>query len=267
MRCSERYAETWLRQHFSGSISLSRERLLRAHLPTCASCRVRYARHMLLAELDPCSKGPKDRLGAALGLTVSNQPRRAYLSSAFRVVAAASIMTALLVTIYRARLHREVQEFAARGPAAVSVGSPELLAYRVRDSERPVPLVDSMLDDDRLAFAYVNPEGTRRLMIFGVDEHRHVYWYFPGWLDPAETPRALTIQRETHAIELPEAIRHSLDGQELIIVGLFTDEDLSVRDVEQMVLSSSASPPAVLPRLGPGEQRQIRVSVRQVQKR
>ena len=49
--------------------------------------------------------------------------------------------------------------------------------------------------------------GKRYLMIFGIDEHRHVYWYYPAWANPAEDPLVDPDRDHAgHCIELNEAI-------------------------------------------------------------
>src|ERR1700677_1638964 len=54
-------------RHFSGTISVAEEHALRAHLLECDACRAYYARHRLLAQLDPVAMSSEQRLGRALG--------------------------------------------------------------------------------------------------------------------------------------------------------------------------------------------------------
>ena len=53
--------------------------------------------------------------------------------------------------------------------------------------------------------------------------------------------------------ELPEAIRHDLDGERLTLYAEFVNEDIDVRTVEERVASSAAGAPLHLP--GASEQR------------
>ena len=49
-------------RHFAGRISTAAERTLREHLPACSACERYYARHLVLAELDPKAAGRQSRL-------------------------------------------------------------------------------------------------------------------------------------------------------------------------------------------------------------
>jgi hypothetical protein len=71
--------------------------------------------------------------------------------------------------------------------------------------------------------------------VYGVDEHRHVYWYYPAWSNPSDDPHAIAVDPGVALRELPEAIRHEIDGHELTIHAVFLDHDTSVRQVERWV--------------------------------
>jgi hypothetical protein len=88
---------------------------------------------------------------------------------------------------------------------------------------------------DELAFAYANPGGYEKLMVFAVDEHRHVYWYQPEWSNQADDPHALSITPGADVREIPSAVSHSFDGGALTLFAVFTNEDLTVRGVERLV--------------------------------
>ncbi len=65
MSCPER-AKVDL--HFERRISVDDERAMREHLPSCAECKKRYERQLLLEKLDPAAAGPGARLARGLGL-------------------------------------------------------------------------------------------------------------------------------------------------------------------------------------------------------
>ncbi len=239
MRCSFPAGRALVDAHFSGTISPARERDLRQHLPDCPECRGYYDRHLLLASLDPRAPGARERLAAGLGVDVSR--RRATLT---HCVVAVGALAALFLAIAPLRTMRS-DDFAARGPA-VATSEPKLLVYRLGQQPLPQSLGTTMRATDELAFAYSNPGGYKKLMIFGVDEHRHVYWYHPEWSDAAADPHAIEISADTAVHEIPAAITHALDGTELQIFAVFTNEDLSVRGVEQLI-EQSKSPADALP--------------------
>lgn len=216
-------------RHFAGRISPRGERALREHLPACEACRRRYERHLLLAELDPQALGSEERLGRGLGLRPGR--RGLALGPVLTLAAAGAACAALLWFALPGRLPGG---FTARGgrPDGAEV---ELLVYRVQAGRPPQPVAEAIGPQDELAFAYRNPGGLGRLLVFGVDEHGHVYWYHPAWTDPQASPLAVPIARGAEPRELPEAVSHALDGAELRLFGVFTDRPVGVREVEEHV--------------------------------
>jgi hypothetical protein len=166
----------------------------------------------------------QDRLGGALGLRARALHRR-------RVYAALAVAAAAaLVAIVSRPIAPPTEEFQARGSPSAPLA---VEAYRVAPHGEPQPLGEVLHTNDELAFAYNNATGAKYLFIVGVDEHGHVYWYHPAWLDPAESPTAVPIAPGRH--ELPEAVSHSLDGSELTLYGVFSDGPLNVRQVERKI--------------------------------
>jgi hypothetical protein len=78
-------------------------------------------------------------------------------------------------------------------------------------------------------------------MLLGVDEHGAVYWYYPAWTDPSATPSALPISTSGGLVELPDAIRHPLRDKQLRLLSIFTNQPLTVRQVEERLSSVGAS--------------------------
>jgi hypothetical protein len=217
--------------HFRGTIGPLAERAMRDHLPACVACRDHYDRHLWLMPLDPCALPAEDRLARGLGLPAPRHTSRGWRLAGLG--AAVGLAVAAFVVLGPSGRDRN-DGFLARGGA--SSGRAELLVYRVAGSAaRPRPAGDVMTPRDELAFAYRNPIGKRRLMVFGVDEHHHVYWYHPAWLRAAENPPGIAISSAPGAHELPDAVTQTLDGEELSIHALFSDQALTVRDVEQAV--------------------------------
>jgi hypothetical protein len=217
--------------HFAGTISPRGERSLRDHLPTCAACRGYYERHLVLASLDPRSLRPEDRMAIGLGFS----PRRV-ADRAWTTIGAAAAAAAIALAVLPGRAPAE---FTARG--APSPASPSFFAYRIGPDARLNAQGSTIRANDDLAFAYANPGGVRRLLVYGVDEHRHVYWYYPAWSDPTDDPHAIGLDRSETLRELPEAIRHGIDGVRLTIHAVFLDEDVSVREVERWLADPRTS--------------------------
>ncbi len=216
-------------RHFAGRIAPEEERRLREHLAGCAACREQYQRHLTLARLDPAALSPRERLAVGLGLAPAPRSLTRPLWATLGAAAAA-----LLVFILWPRVGPGPESgFSARG------GAPEeaarLFAYRIVPGGPPAPLDKTMRAGDELAFAYQNQAGFRRLLVFGIDAARRVVWYHPAWSDAQADPGAVPILASAGVHELPEAVRHDLAPGPLVLIGLFLNQDLSVREAERVL--------------------------------
>jgi hypothetical protein len=232
MKCKLPGGPSLIDAHFAGSITPARERDLRSHLPACETCRDYYERHLLLSALDPQAKKSHERLGSGLGITPAPRPSKV-APFAMALCAAA----ALLLAVVPLRNNRS-DEFFARGSA--SAADPKLLSYRIEHGQVPKTLGQVMRGVDELAFAYANPGAYEKLMVFAVDEHRHIYWYHPEWSNQADDPHAITIAPGAEVREIPAAVSHTFDGRDLTLFAIFSNDDLSVRQIEHMVQKSKS---------------------------
>jgi hypothetical protein len=216
-----------MREHFALRISSDAEHSLRQHLQSCPECSAWYERHLFVATLDPNAASAEQRL--ATGLGISGKRRKPALAWSLQMGFATALVALCALLLYT----RRPADFATRGatePAKLA----QVLIYRVLPPGATA-IGSSMHKTDELAFAYVNPAGFKKLLIFGVDEHHHVYWYHPAWSSQSQTPRAISIAAGPELRELPEAVAHDLDGKNLKIHAVFTNSDVSVRDVERML--------------------------------
>lgn len=212
-------------RHFAGTIGPAAERQMREHLGACPDCQAYYERHLLLARLDPKALGAKDRLARGLGVSL---PRPNWWAGGALVLAAAA--AALLVVL--APQARTDDGFTARGAGAAALPPVELQVFQVADGKAE-PVKDRVADGGELAFSYENRIGRARLLVFAVDEARQVYWFFPAWQDRAQDPEAIAIERSEAPRELKEAVTHRYQGDRLTLRAVFTDEAVTVREVER----------------------------------
>jgi hypothetical protein len=223
--------------HFSRRLSTDGEKAMREHMPGCASCRERYERYLLLERLDPGSGGAKTRIASGLGF---GPERPKLLQLAAPAFAAVAVAAALVLFVGR-RSGNDDADFVARGGDAEVDESTSVYVYTARDRDGGAARAAATLrPNDDLAFEYENRTGKSWLMIFGVDEHRHVYWYYPAWMDPADDPSSIAIHRTTRREPLPDAVRQVMDGAELDVRAVFSDAPLSVKTVEREI---GAAPP------------------------
>jgi hypothetical protein len=234
-RCA---AEWRVTRHFEGRLAPVEERELRAHLPGCAACRTRYQRHLRLEALDPAALGPKARIGRGLGVLGEGDTRRVVQAIVGGLALAAAVLLVVLGAHRRGHAAGDStgsSAFASRG--GTDATACRFVVYRASSGGEPERAGDSIARSDELAFSYENGGEATYLLIFAVDEHRHVFWYHPAWSDAAEDPASIRIQTTPGSHALHEAIRHELDGEELEIHALFTREPLTVRAVERRLAS------------------------------
>ena len=228
-------------EHFAGRASPAREAELRAHLPTCAECRRRYERHLVLASLDPRAPSAETRLAAGLGLPSRARRQSRWAWATFAVTAAAAV--ALWWPSGAGRVG------AGGEPVARGVGNPPaLLVYDVAGAGI-ARVSDRIRRGDELAFGYTNPGGLRYLLVFGTDEHGHVYWFHPAWPVGAPPPAAVEARPGLGPYELPEAVRHDFDGHTLRVTAVLSDERLGVDAVERGGRALPAPAPSSSPRV------------------
>lgn len=246
-------------RHFARELDPAGERAMREHLPTCAQCRARYEKQLLLERLDPDAAGPQARIASGLGIGGARPALRAATPFMGALALAAAIAFLVMRPAGPGSGARLDTGFAARGGADSGAAdeSSYVIVYRGATDAGPSRAGASVRQGDELSFGYGNPSNKRYLMVYGVDEHRHVFWYYPAWSDPAEDPRSIPITAGPHS--LPDAIKHDLDGKQLEIHALFTDVPLAVKTVERQI---SGAPLGETPGFGPASiDRTIRFEV------
>jgi hypothetical protein len=219
---------THVDRHFAGTISPDAERAMREHLPTCDVCRDRYRRQLLLARLDPHPLPAEERIARGLGLR-STGGAAMPLGGLTLLAAAAAVLVAVHVQPHA------TGGFASRGQVGAPAPVSRVLAFEVRPGMPAVPAGGVLRIGDELVFAYENGAAKRRLAIFGVDEHGHVYWFHPAWTRESDDPVAVPIETDDRRHELPEAVLHRFDGRHLEIRSVFVDEPVSVRQIEGLL--------------------------------
>ena len=221
-------------RHFAGRISPGAESEMRAHLADCGTCRAVYDRHLLLSRLDPISLPAEQRLARGLGFA----PRaRAGLLALLTLTLAPVAAGIIIVVSFHAPRGDQAARSDVAGPAprgAATTAAPAFWAYRIDRAGPPKLAEPSILPRDELAFAYANPGGLRYLMIFGRDEHRHVYWFYPAWPAGQPAPAAIRAEVGPGPHELADAIGHAYDGRRLDLFAVFGSEPTGVTAIEEI---------------------------------
>jgi hypothetical protein len=219
--------------HFTVGLRADREARLRAHLPTCPSCRAAYEAYQIAERLDPAAVPARERLARSLGFAADarGRARLSGWTGASLATVGAAILLLLVVGPFTSARSKPV----ARGGRVDGTGALEVAAFRIHGGSQSTRIEHRVSADDELAFAYRNEVAKPFLMIFAVDGDGRVLWYHPAWTNPADNPQALPITTQVGFKELPEAIRQSLRGPRLVLYSLFMDQPLDVRTVEARI--------------------------------
>jgi hypothetical protein len=221
-------------RHFVERLGPTAERELRVHLGTCADCRDRYQRQLLLAALSPRVASAQARLKRGIAFS-GGSPRPGWLFAAGTAMAAAALL-------FYAR--PQPAGFVARGGQLAAV-SPELQLFRVGADGKPERVRGVLSRKDEVGFAYRNPRGAKYLLVFAADEHGRLYWYHPAWTDEATDPTAIAIAGGEDMHELPTVTTQDFSGQRLRFAAVFLDHPLSVKAVEAMARRDAPAPPQI----------------------
>jgi hypothetical protein len=242
--CADRRLQRLIDRHFAARITPPEESALRAHLPACRPCRDRYARRMLHEQLVRGRSRMAERLAVGLGVgPAPTAPAPKPLPARRSWMLAAAAAAACVALVVEGRSGRAPEgEFGARGPGAERPG-PTLEIYRVAANGSTEVTGGWMSARGELAFAYRNPTGFARLMVFGVDDRGDIYWFHPAWTEASQDPGAVAVAAGEGPFELPEAIHHDVRGGRLRVVALFTNADVSVRAVEDGWRRARPDPP------------------------
>jgi len=218
-------------RHFAGRVSVSEESAMRAHLAACPACTAFYERQLLFARLDPAGLPAERRIARGLGLPKRPRPGWAARLVAAAVVPVAAAAVAVVWLHGRPNGEETVGDAvpASRGGAAAA---PAFWAYRLDRGTGPHLATAAIMSHDELAFAYANPGALEYLLIFGRDEHRHVYWFHPGWAKGQPAPIAIRATSGPGPHELPDAIGHPYDGRRLDLFAVFAATPIAVTTVE-----------------------------------
>jgi hypothetical protein len=218
--------------HFAGKNSVDEEAEMRRHLSSgCADCRFRYTRQAMLAKTQPDAPTAQDRLARSLGF--GPPPRR--WTGLWAMAAASGMAVILLIFMIFPRTDEEDDGFQARGVAGAELPEAELRVFRIRTGGAPELVTGKLSAADELSFAYRNATGKRHLFVFGVDEHGHVYWFWPAWRSAHEQPAAPLALGDGAFHEIEDAVGHRYDGTRLHLHALFTDRAWKVKELEAAI--------------------------------
>jgi len=224
--------QSTIERHFRGEIRPDDERELRRHLESCEACRRSYERRRAASRFMPNSVDARTRIGIGLGILPAKKRIRVPMAAALGATAALALLICLGVQPWSGG------GFVPRGTksgALVHNAPARLVVFRMGAGNGAFVAGEEIAADDELAFAYENRAGKKWLLVFGVDDLGHVYWYHPGWQDASRNPGAVSIRRDLGVYELEAAVTHEIRGASLTIHGVFSDQPLSVKQVEQVV--------------------------------
>jgi hypothetical protein len=228
-------------RYFVRGLSPRAEQAMRQHVARCARCRRRYEANLaaeaalpggaLLAE-QRLWQGITGAASAPDTARASLRARRFMLAGAF---SAATLVAVVWFSPWRERQPGGLVERGSHEDEALH-RTPSLQIFRRGEASVPEPVRDTIHGGDALMFAYSNPGRRYRfLMVFGVDDHRRIFWYYPAYERDVDAPRAIAIQAERLGVELGDAVTHALVEGGLRVYGLFLEDSATVSAIEMLV--------------------------------
>jgi hypothetical protein len=238
--------EAELLRYLMGEVTATRGAEIDHHLDECPRCASDLAEMKAMvrgvADCDPEEPPdllPEVRRRIRQGSVAAGPRRSRWPVLAFVAMAA----VALLVVVPAVRDTREPvdEEPRAKAAAASGVGAwVGMQVFRVDADDRAERLTEGsrLRASDGLVVSYANLRGSTfsYLMVFGIDAHGEVRWYYPAYADPAADPVSIPIARGVADMELPEKVRHALPGGPLVLYALFTTTPVRVSAVETVVV-------------------------------
>ncbi len=191
-----------------------------------------WDRQALLTSLDPNSPSVQDRIAKNLGVPVRRKNRGILLGSAGAFAMAAGLFAFMWIS----PLGND-DGFTPRGPKEDSV-SASVFAFNISTEKRALAGKSNIQASDELAFAYVNPQGTKHLFIYGVDDRNNVYWFHPAWTNLNQPPSAISISSSSQVKELEEAIGHEYIGSQVRLYSWFLEEPIDVVEAEKAIAAA-----------------------------
>lgn len=190
--------------------------------------------------LDPAADARLERRIAE----VASGPRTSQRRWFWLAVPAALAVTFFAVEYRQPPTGQEGRARGSRHATALTPATPlpQLLPFRIREGGGSEPLGNVIARHDELAFAYRTDGTDRRVLVFARDQNGRVYWYHPAWTSPSENPEAVPLSRQAGTHELPAAVSHSFQGNEVEICAVFTSEPLRAREAEQQLSSGRLNP-------------------------
>jgi hypothetical protein len=185
----------------------------------------------------------------------------------FALAAAAAAVVLPVVLAKRPPTPGQPQtEFRAKSAAANPDPRSRWIAlnvFRLSGNRPPEPLRDVLHVDDGLLFSYTNlgPAPFSHLMVFGIDDQRQVYWYYPAFLDPRDNPTGISIEKGASRVALDEVVAHRYRAGRLTLFGVFSDRAFSVADVERAVEHGASESAALEAALGGARVKSLPVEV------
>ncbi|MSP60985.1 MAG: hypothetical protein EXR72_11695 [Myxococcales bacterium] len=225
---------------------------LRAHLPSCASCRDRYNRVSLAERMLHGGKAAQGqpspacfaRIGAALFDGMSAQgPKLGGLARVPRwafSVFALSVTAALLPFLLRTPMKgpSATAEFAVRGATTDPAQQAGVRAFCLKSQDGATavqPLVGTTAQcatGDLLKLTYTNKEGYEDLFLFGVDAHYGIKWYEPRPPSTISIPAVRAVDQPLGGA-IKVGVNH--DPGAVRIYALFAHAPIAAREVEAAV--------------------------------
>jgi hypothetical protein len=228
-----------------GEVTLADDRGLRTHVTECARCAAEVRRlRALMVDLSRLpSTAPAPNFVRDIEATLTQQPRRGRRPPSVLLGATAAALCAIAIGIVRFEVTQpnSAGTFVARGSTPqrnarlgfeIYAHEPGRPAFRIREGQR-------LHTDTGYTFVAINrTRAAQYVMLFALDAHNEVHWFYPAFLDPATDPSARLLPAQPQVQPFPDGVTLDDPAPGLIcFVGLFSKLPVRVSTVEALLRS------------------------------
>ncbi|MCP4498931.1 MAG: hypothetical protein GY822_03065 [Deltaproteobacteria bacterium] len=194
-----------------------------------------WDRQALFSSLDPQAASAKERVAMSLGVPATPKKRGFVWGGVGAFAMAAGLFAFVLISP-----NTDDDGFTARGPETGVISS-AVFAFNISKEKEALERKSSIHSSDELAFAYMNPQGQKHLLVYGVDDKMNIYWFHPAWTNYNKPPAAIAVESSTQIRELQEAIGHEYIGRQLKLYSWFQEAPISVVEAEKAIAKAGAN--------------------------
>lgn len=237
------------RQFEEGPLEMEEGLELREHIRGCEACKKLYDRLSVLESSlsagELVNRTRVERLRSLGPPQIAEAPPAKVLRPLWPVLAPL-LATAAALLLFVSIPSEQSKAPQPRGSTA-QAGQSSWIKISLEDASQQLRPLEEKAQLQRgrpLVFRYstMKHSAAAHLMIVGLDAKGRAHWFHPAYRDVSESPQSISIQRGRQDVPLKEAVFVEPALGLFKICGIFTEEPLQVKTVDQQLEKNGAWP-------------------------